>query len=273
MSKETPAWLPEAHEFCRSAGIEVSGWGSDTLLVKVESPDRANRVASQLRPLGFEPIEDEDEAGLLLLSRNPAATRAKQTESWTHVDVSRRPTIERAAPVLEGSLSIWCFWYSIAKAEPKSSDYLLAGCQSFLGLEAPDVPRRTAGPPQFSMERDSLDANSGGRDGSCRGPEPRSRYIDARIERQATSWDLWLSLCPRFARPPEERDQPAATRTEIGDQVSLMCSVMNRVHKTQQWTVARGAQEFALSGQVKSGQWWSGQNRPTDVARDVVLLS
>ena len=123
MSKETPAWFQEAREFCRSAGIEVSGWGSDTLLVKVESPDRANRVASQLRPLGFEPIEDEDEAGLLLLSRNPAATRAKQTESWTHVDVSRRPTIERAAPVLEGSLSIWCFWYSIAKAEPKSWFY------------------------------------------------------------------------------------------------------------------------------------------------------
>jgi hypothetical protein len=29
----------------------------------------------------------------------------------------------------------------------------------------------------------------------------------------------------------------------------------------------------ALSGRVKSGQWWSGQNRPTDVARNVVLLS
>jgi hypothetical protein len=28
-----------------------------------------------------------------------------------------------------------------------------------------------------------------------------------------------------------------------------------------------------LSGRVKSGQWWSGQNRPTDVARNVVLLS
>jgi hypothetical protein len=28
-----------------------------------------------------------------------------------------------------------------------------------------------------------------------------------------------------------------------------------------------------LSGQVKSGQWWSGQNRPTDVARDVILLA
>jgi membrane protein YdbS with pleckstrin-like domain len=125
MSKETPAWLPEAREFCRNAGIEVSGWGSDTLLVKVESPDRTNRLVSQLRPLGFEPIEDEDdaEAGLLLLSRNPAATRARQTESWTNVDVSQRPTIERAAPVLEGSLFIWCCWYSIAKAEPKSWFY------------------------------------------------------------------------------------------------------------------------------------------------------
>ena len=29
----------------------------------------------------------------------------------------------------------------------------------------------------------------------------------------------------------------------------------------------------ALSGRVKSGQRWSGQNRPTDVARDMVLLS
>ena len=28
-----------------------------------------------------------------------------------------------------------------------------------------------------------------------------------------------------------------------------------------------------LSGRVKSGQRWSGQNRPTDVARDMVLLS
>jgi hypothetical protein len=26
--------------------------------------------------------------------------------------------------------------------------------------------------------------------------------------------------------------------------VSLMCSVMNRVHKTRQWTVARSAQEL-----------------------------
>jgi len=30
---------------------------------------------------------------------------------------------------------------------------------------------------------------------------------------------------------------------------------------------------LSLSGHVKSGQRWSGQNRPTDVARDMVLLS
>ena len=32
-------------------------------------------------------------------------------------------------------------------------------------------------------------------------------------------------------------------------------------------------QSKVLSGRVKSGQRWSGQNRPTDVARDMVLLS
>jgi hypothetical protein len=29
---------------------------------------------------------------------------------------------------------------------------------------------------------------------------------------------------------------------------------------------------ICLSGQVKSDQWWSGQNRQSDVARDVILL-
>ena len=31
--------------------------------------------------------------------------------------------------------------------------------------------------------------------------------------------------------------------------------------------------ETPLSGQVKSGQRWSGQKRPTDVARDLILLA
>src|ERR1700722_14016867 len=78
-----PDWLPEAREFCQRAGIEVYGWGPDTLTVKADSPEPAVQVASGLRPLGFEPVKDEDDAhaSTLLLSRNPAATRAKQNGS------------------------------------------------------------------------------------------------------------------------------------------------------------------------------------------------
>jgi hypothetical protein len=74
-----PDWFPEVHEFCRTARIEIMGWGTDTLVVKAESPERAGEVASQLRSFGFEAIEDEAdaEAGMLLLSRNRTATIAK----------------------------------------------------------------------------------------------------------------------------------------------------------------------------------------------------
>jgi len=57
------------------------GWGTDTLLVKAESPGRAEEVASQLRSFGFEAtIQDEadTEAGMLLVSRNRAATITQQ---------------------------------------------------------------------------------------------------------------------------------------------------------------------------------------------------
>jgi hypothetical protein len=33
------------------------------------------------------------------------------------------------------------------------------------------------------------------------------------------------------------------------------------------------AELIRLSGQVKSGQRWSGQNRPTGLARDLILLT
>jgi len=113
MSTEKPAWLQSTREFCRDAGIDVAGWGSDTLIVNAESPDRAKHVASQLRPLGFEPIENEDdaEAGLLLLSRDPAATRAKQKASGASADVSKRPTVERVGALFEAVLFIWFIWY------------------------------------------------------------------------------------------------------------------------------------------------------------------
>jgi hypothetical protein len=75
-----PDWFPGIHEFCRTARIEIMGWGTDTLVVKAESPARAGEVASQLRSFGFEAIEDDAdaEAGMLLLSRNRAATIAGQ---------------------------------------------------------------------------------------------------------------------------------------------------------------------------------------------------
>jgi membrane protein YdbS with pleckstrin-like domain len=122
MSKKTPAWLPEARKLCRGAGIEISGWGSDTLLVKVASADQADTVASQLQPLGFARIEDEDDtdSGLLLLSRNSQATRAQQLNGLTNVDITRRPMIERTAPVLEASVSIWSFWVGSTKTQPAS---------------------------------------------------------------------------------------------------------------------------------------------------------
>ncbi len=122
MGKEKPDWLQEAREFCRSAGIEVYGWGPDTLTVKAESPERTNQAISQLRPLGFEPIEDEDDtqAGMLLLSRNPVATRANQSESRASFDLSKQPLVRRVVPAFEAALSIACFWFSTTQAAPKS---------------------------------------------------------------------------------------------------------------------------------------------------------
>jgi membrane protein YdbS with pleckstrin-like domain len=114
MSKEKPDWLQPTREFCEGAGIDICGWGSDTLLVKAESRDRATQVASQLRPLGFEPIEDEDDAqaGMLLLSRDRVSTRSKQMESLASADVSRRPRVQRVGSLFEVAFSVWCIWQS-----------------------------------------------------------------------------------------------------------------------------------------------------------------
>jgi hypothetical protein len=117
-----PDWLPETREFCRRAGIEVYGWGPDTLTVKADSPERVERVASGLRPLGFEPIKDEDDAhaSTLLLSRNPAATRAKQSGSRASFDLSKQPLIQRIVPIFEAALSLAFFWFSTTRPAPKS---------------------------------------------------------------------------------------------------------------------------------------------------------
>ncbi len=98
MSKEKPAWLQEAREFCRGAGIKILGWGPDMLTVEAKSPARAKEIASQLGRLGFKNIENEDDAsaGMLSLSRNPAAIQARIAS----FDISRRRWDEQIEPLI-----------------------------------------------------------------------------------------------------------------------------------------------------------------------------
>jgi hypothetical protein len=74
-----PDWLGQVRAFCKQSKIEIMGWGDETLVVKAVGADRAKKVTDELRSFGFEVIEDEDdvEAGMLLLSRDRAATLAK----------------------------------------------------------------------------------------------------------------------------------------------------------------------------------------------------
>jgi len=101
MGKQDPAWLQETRDFCDSSGIKIVGWGPELLTVEAKSDARASEIASQLGQLGFKPIKDEDSAyaGLLDLSKNPAAIQAKKAS----LDVSRRLWDEQIIPL------IWAF--------------------------------------------------------------------------------------------------------------------------------------------------------------------
>jgi hypothetical protein len=74
-----PDWLAQVRAFCKQSTIEIMGWGEETLVVKAVGTDQAKKVADELRSFGFEAIEDENdaEAGMLLLSRDRAATLTK----------------------------------------------------------------------------------------------------------------------------------------------------------------------------------------------------
>lgn len=112
MSTRNPDWLPEVRDLCRRSSFVISGWGADTLIVEAKSDARADEAASLLRQFGFTamPRDEDKEAGLLMLSRNPTATQAKQSS----FDTSRRPLNERIVPAFEAALSIGLFWYGIA---------------------------------------------------------------------------------------------------------------------------------------------------------------
>ena len=134
MSANKPDWLADVRKFCREAGIAISGWGPDTLIVEAKSPARARLISNRLRPLGLAPVASEDDAaaGLLLLSRNPSAIRAKETEARSLADLARRPQVERAAPLLEALFSIWLFWYGARQDAPTSRYYTSAASIALL---------------------------------------------------------------------------------------------------------------------------------------------
>jgi membrane protein YdbS with pleckstrin-like domain len=104
-----PAWLPLARDFCKQKGITVMAWGPELLTVEATSPARAHEIAAQLAPLGFKviPSEEDTAAGMLSLSPNPDAVRAKVAE----FPIARRLWGEQIEPL------IWlfcgsCFLYS-----------------------------------------------------------------------------------------------------------------------------------------------------------------
>jgi hypothetical protein len=98
MGKENPAWRREVREFCLAAGIDIVAIGPDLLVVEARSEDRVKEIASQLGQLGFTSIKDEDDAnaGLLSLSKNPGAVQAKIAQ----FDISRRRLGEMIEPLI-----------------------------------------------------------------------------------------------------------------------------------------------------------------------------
>ena len=98
MSRKDPPWLAQTREFCSSSRIKIVGWGPDMLTVEAKSEERVAEIAAQLGQLGFRAIRNDDDAyaGLLNLSRNPAAVESKVAS----FDISRRPWDEQIEPLI-----------------------------------------------------------------------------------------------------------------------------------------------------------------------------
>jgi hypothetical protein len=98
MGKENPPWLQEARDFCGTSGIAIMGWGPNLLTVEALTDERASTIASQLARLGFKVVKNDDntEAGMLDLSKNPEAIQSQITS----LDISRRRLDEQITPVI-----------------------------------------------------------------------------------------------------------------------------------------------------------------------------
>jgi hypothetical protein len=98
MGNQNPPWLQETRDFCRNSNITIVGWGPDLLTVEAKSTARANEIAAQLAPFGLQPVPDDDNAhaGLLDLSKNPAAIQAQKASG----DISHRRWDEQIVPLI-----------------------------------------------------------------------------------------------------------------------------------------------------------------------------
>jgi hypothetical protein len=115
MAEPTPSWLPQTRDFCRDAGITIVAWGPDLLTVEAKSRERATEISGQLAQLGFNvvPGKDNEDAGLLDLSKNPEAVCSK----ISIFDSSRRSGEKQIEPLVWAALSI-------ALLLPSSSHYM-----------------------------------------------------------------------------------------------------------------------------------------------------
>jgi hypothetical protein len=97
-----PPWLGQALDLCRHSGISVVGWGPDILVIKAGSSDNAAEITNQLAQLGLKVVEDEDDesAGLLSFSRNPATVQVGSRQQIASIDISRRRWPERLEPLI-----------------------------------------------------------------------------------------------------------------------------------------------------------------------------
>lgn len=123
-SKGKPAWLDETRAFCRDNGITIAAWGPDLLTVEAKSPERAKDISSRLAQLGFRVVKNEEDsnAGLLSLSRNPEAIR----DAIGSFNISRRPLGERLVPLVFAALSAWVFILAFHAPRNRALNLLLA---------------------------------------------------------------------------------------------------------------------------------------------------
>jgi hypothetical protein len=67
---ETPAWLDQTRESCRSVGMNIAAWGPHAPVVEAKSSERAAEIANHLAHFGSEPVQDENYAYAGLLTRS-----------------------------------------------------------------------------------------------------------------------------------------------------------------------------------------------------------